>query len=259
MAQLLGTDTFSVWRTKLNETSNSLGDLSLVNLASGDRSSFVVALNKLISLLGNLSQLNTSNKNSIVSAINDLVTDDDTVRTKLSEIGILSALSTAAKNTLVAAINELVVFREATISKLTDIGVLASLNTTVKNNLVVALNEVNAKFLTSTITVGSKTTNKIPVTIQLKDIAGNTINEKRKVSLYLADDSLGDTISTVYPDGNFATTAGVVLSGTNKIIEVVSSSAGQIIIEFTHSATKNYYLVVIFPSGNTAISPIITF
>lgn len=73
-------------------------------------------------LTGALNNLSTTDKDSLVDAINELVTKE----------GSLSSLTTTQKASLVAAINELV----------TNQGTLANLSTTVKTSLVAAINEL---------------------------------------------------------------------------------------------------------------------
>lgn len=78
--------------------------------------------------IGNLSSLNTTAKNTLVAAINEVLANE----------GALSSLTTTAKNTLVAAINELKGRIDANDVK---IGTIADLETEA-TNLVGAVNEV---------------------------------------------------------------------------------------------------------------------
>lgn len=87
-----------------------------------------------ISEIGELTNLTTTVKSSLVSAINEV--DGET-----AQIGNLSNLTTTANTDLVSAINE--VDAEAD-TNTTAIGTLANLETAVKTNLVGAVNEVNS-------------------------------------------------------------------------------------------------------------------
>lgn len=81
------------------------------------------------SKVGDLANLNTTAKNNVVAAINEVLANE----------GALSSLTTTAKNTLAAAINEI---DDHTDTNTTAIGTLSSLETTAKTNLVAAINEL---------------------------------------------------------------------------------------------------------------------
>lgn len=200
--QIVPYDYFYQWRDKTNLIANQLGDLELINVASGDRDSFVEAVNKVISNIGSLTLLTTTAKDSIVNSINELD----------SEIGVLSTLTTTAKTTLVAAINEhqtkigtasltttaqslLAAVNEldaehGTLSSLTTsykasfvgsinelvdkIGPLSSLNTTNKNNLVEAVSEVQTELGAITSLTTTNKTSAVSAINELDSDVGNT-------------------------------------------------------------------------------------
>lgn len=89
--------------------------------------------------IGDLSNLTTTNKSNVVSAINENVTG---VSGNTSNIGDLTSLTTTEKSNLVGAINENV---SNISSNTSNIGDLTSLTTTNKTNSVSAINEVNSK------------------------------------------------------------------------------------------------------------------
>ena len=89
--------------------------------------------------IGTLSNLETSNKSDLVSAINE-VNSESTTNTQ--NIGNLSNLTTESNTSLVSAINE--VDAEADTNN-QNIGTMVNLETTVKTSLVGAINEVNSK------------------------------------------------------------------------------------------------------------------
>ena len=105
-------------------------------------------------IIGNLSDLTTTDKSNVVAAINEVKSDVDNTDEK---IGDLDSLTTTDKTDLVSAVNE-VNGNIGDLGSLTttdktdlvsavnevdgDIGDLDSLTTTAKNNLVAAINEV---------------------------------------------------------------------------------------------------------------------
>ena len=77
---------------KVNELAGSLSDLSTTA-----KTNLVTAINEVLSNQGGLSSLSTSTKTNLVSAINDV----------LGKLGTVSSLSTSTKTSAVAAINEI--------------------------------------------------------------------------------------------------------------------------------------------------------
>ena len=117
----------------------TIGDLD--DLDTTDKTDVVAAINSLLSdisgLIGNLTELETTDKDSIVEAINELVS---TISTITGNVGTLTDLDTDTKTSIVAAINEVV----------SNLGDLDNLDTTTKTSLVAAINEVITTF-TNTI------------------------------------------------------------------------------------------------------------
>lgn len=145
--------------------------------------------NNALEKIGNLTLLETTVKDNLVNAINEIVSGGTTP----SEIGDLSDLTTSAKNNLVSAINEVnETAQELTtdnvniwsevnkfheqLEPLTDnynrlseqIGTLTSLTTTAKNNLVSAINEVNGNHL-PLINSGNATIKTVPLNAMFED------------------------------------------------------------------------------------------
>ena len=77
---------------KVKELAGSLSDLSTTA-----KTNLVTAINEVLSNQGGLSSLSTSTKTNLVSAINDV----------LGKLGTVSSLSTSTKTSAVAAINEI--------------------------------------------------------------------------------------------------------------------------------------------------------
>lgn len=101
--------------------------------------------------IGDLTNLTTTAKNNLVSAINELdgevttntaniSTNTSNISTNATNIGNLNNLTTASKTNLVGAINEVDANSDSNTSA---IGTLSNLTTNEKSNLVGAINEVN--------------------------------------------------------------------------------------------------------------------
>ena len=78
----------------ISDILNKIGDLSTLNTT--DKSSVVNALNEVDGNVGNLSTLNTTDKSSVVNALNEVD----------GNVGNLSALNTTDKSSVVNALNE---------------------------------------------------------------------------------------------------------------------------------------------------------
>ena len=196
--QIQSYDYFHDWRTKVNRIATLMGDLELVNVLAADRDTFVEALNKVISNIGILTNLTTTDKTSIVNAIDEhqtkigsssLTTTSQVITGAINELdgeqGVLTSLTTSNKATLVAAINELdsehgVLTSLTTSNKATlvaaineaidHIGALATLNTTAKDNLVDAISEVQTEL--GDITTLS-TTSKTSAVSAINEVLGD--------------------------------------------------------------------------------------
>ncbi len=99
-------------------------------------------INAIKAFIGDLNDLNTIDKTSVVNAINEVLSDIGAVDTK---IGNLANLTTTDKNSVVDAINELVTtIANAVLAIDTTIGDLSQLVTSDKTSVVAAINEVAA-------------------------------------------------------------------------------------------------------------------
>jgi rRNA maturation endonuclease Nob1 len=92
-------------------------------------------------VIGELDNLTTAAKGSIVAAINEVKAAADAAE-ESTAIGTLAELTTTAKGSVVAAVNEV---NGAVDDVAGDIGDKANLTTTAKGDLVAAINEVDAK------------------------------------------------------------------------------------------------------------------
>ena len=99
-------------------------------------------INAVKAFIGDLNDLNTVDKTSVVNAINEVLSDVNAVDTK---IGNLANLTTTDKDSVVDAINELVTtIAGAVLTINTTIGDLSQLTTSDKSSVVNAINEVAA-------------------------------------------------------------------------------------------------------------------
>jgi hypothetical protein len=138
------TDTFNSFKTKVNDISDDIGDITL--LTTTVDSDVVGALNNLHADIGNVSTLTTTGT-TLVAAINEhdgeignmiltglSATDvSQALRELRVELGDVGTLTTTADSDVVGAVNEL----DA------EIGTLTSLSTTDKSTLIAAINEVH--------------------------------------------------------------------------------------------------------------------
>jgi len=141
--------------TALAALAANVGDLN--DLTTTDKSSIVNAINDVVSALttvvnnvGALASLTTTDKSSIVNAINELVNDLGTLSGALTalsgNVGDLANLTTVDQSSIVNAINELVSdlgTMNGTLTALSgNVGDLADLVTTDKSSIVNAINEI---------------------------------------------------------------------------------------------------------------------
>lgn len=209
------TDSYGEWLVSANLSYSRIYDVSVLanlietqqgslpTLLTTDKSSIVNAINELWtqftsgtllqSYVGTLANLTTTNKTNIVAAINEL--DND--------VGNLANLNTTDKSSVVNAINELV-------TKVLNVGDLSLLNTVDKSSLVAAINEL----LTGMGAVGTLSTTA-------NDLTGG-INE--------LDAGQGD-LSTLLTTNK--------TSLVNAINEVFTSLAGYLKLDGTNSPSAD--------------------
>ena len=138
--EMFVTDVVTDYTNAINTVVDYIGDLA--NLTTTDKTSVVNAINEVVSDLGtlggkvgDLATLTTTDKTSIVNAINEVLT------TLVTTVGDLANLTTTDKTSIVNAINEVVSDLVTLDGK---VGDLANLTTTDKTSLVNAINEINA-------------------------------------------------------------------------------------------------------------------
>lgn len=111
-------------------------------------------------------------------------------------------------------------------------------------------------------TVGVEATDAINVAIQVNDPEGKAIDHAAAFDFYLADDAAGLDPSTTAP------TTGTAIGTDGALIESVANLSGKLITEVDGDAdvtitnpttTPTFYLVIVLPDGQLAVSTAITF
>lgn len=139
--------------------------------------------------IGTLSNLTTTAKTSLVSAINEV---DSNADTNTSSIGTLSNLTTTAKSNLVASINEVDAEADA---NTTSIGTLSNLDTTAKSNLVASNNELYS-MIANLIPTTFETVQTSAITVSLGSVSSSDLHVAK---------SSDSTVCKVYGNISIAT------------------------------------------------------
>ena len=130
-----------------SDTALNLGAVGVTSTGTGTFADIVVSGS--VDQVGDLSSLTTTEKGSVVGAINEVDAD---VGTNTGAIGTLTSLTTTEQGSLQGAINEV----DADVGTNTGaIGTLASLTTTEQGSLQGAINEVDADVGTNTGAIGT--------------------------------------------------------------------------------------------------------
>lgn len=116
----------------------------------------------------------------------------------------------------------------------------------------------------STFTIGSESSNAIPVTIQLKDDKLDNLTERKGIEVWLSDHASDGTIISTAPDGGVAigSSTGKIVTSlvANKHFLCLTNATGALILSITHAAgAKTLYVYVKFPDGSIKVSSAVTF
>jgi len=118
----------------------------------------------------------------------------------------------------------------------------------------------NISTVTATFTVGAEATNAINVAVQLKDGSGTDLARRCALSWYLSSDANGDAVAAATDGGIAIGTDGLLLEWTANVAGLVISEAdGDIDVTLSETSTGTWYLVLVLPGGNLAVSGAITF
>ena len=106
------------------------------------------------------------------------------------------------------------------------------------------------------ITVADEANDKIAITIQLKDFAGNNLTVAASIKAYMANESTGLTyhVSDLATD-LVATTGTLAVTLTKGVYQLVSTADGLIIIDAEDDGDMTAtYLVLVMPNGRLVVS-----
>lgn len=128
-------------------------------------------------------------------------------------------------------------------------------------NLTLGSVQLDKAPLKASLSVGAEAGNAIVVSIQLQDMNGNDLANRGSVLAYLSDDANGDSVAATAPDGGVAIgTDGLAIPlVAGKCFLLTSEADGDIDLELTESGADTWYLVVVLPHGELAVSGAITF
>ena len=213
----------------INEVVTNMGDLE--DLPTTDKSSIVNSIIEIVNTynatIGDLNDLPTTDKSSIVASILELFT------TFSNNIGDLATLPTTDKSSIVSSIIEMFTTFD------TNIGDLAILNTTDKSSIVNAINEVITYIGDLNDLTTLDKTNLV-----------NAINEVK--SMILEIQLIADDVMRVYVDGVNGSddNDGLTPATAVKTLDYAFTFAGSARISGTTSTGLNIY----FESAGTYIS-----
>lgn len=119
------------------------------------------------------------------------------------------------------------------------------------------------KIVNASFTVGAEASNVINVAIQLEWANGEELDRIGCVWAYLSDSASGDGVTAAVPDGGVAigTDGSIIVEATTDAVFLLQSEAdGDIDLDITDTTgTPTWYMVVVLPSGDIAVSDAITF
>lgn len=109
------------------------------------------------------------------------------------------------------------------------------------------------------IDVAVEAEDKIAITVQLKDYAGNNLTVANSITAYWASDADGLTyaVSDLTTD-LVATTGSLAVTLTKGVYQLVSTAAGLIIMDAEDvGASTARYLVIVLPNGKLLVSDVV--
>lgn len=180
--------------------------------------------NSALEKIGNLTLLETTVKDNLVNAINEIVSGGTTP----SEIGDLQDLTTSAKNNIVSAINEVDALAKE-IETIT-IGELSDLTTSAKNNIVSAINEVDglAKELESDNT---------NISSQIATISGQITNISGQITDLQGDITPLETNVNNLTQ-NLGTLSSLTTSAKNNIVSAINEVNANTLLNKNNSSVQ---------------------
>jgi len=131
-----------------------------------------------------------------------------------------------------------------------------------ENGLYDILQNFNNMACGATITVAEKDTDEWYVYIQLTDYLGNDLTVPACVKAYLASDSDGLDINAtaLTTEMSIGSDGSIAVMTDNAAYLLVSEADGDIDISMGYTTgAKNFYLVVVLPTGKRVVSDVIAF
>jgi len=130
------------------------------------------------------------------------------------------------------------------------------------NGLYSILQNFNNVACGATIVAGATHTDTIATTIQLTDYLGNDLTVPACVKAYLASDSDGLDINAtaLTTEMSIGSDGSIAVMTDNAAYLLVSEADGDIDISMGYTTgAKNFYLVVVLPTGKRVVSDVIAF
>ena len=116
---------------------------------------------------------------------------------------------------------------------------------------------INDMPIDASITVGAAHTSAVAATIQLKDYLGDALAVSGSVIAFLTSDAAGLDINTtaLTTDMVIVTNGSLAILLANKVYLLTSEANGTIGVQLGYTTgAKDFYLVIILPSGKKVVS-----
>ena len=124
------------------------------------------------------------------------------------------------------------------------------------------LNNFNGMACDAVVTAGATHTSTIATTIQLLDYNGDDLAEPACVWAYLASDAdgLDMNVTALTTDMSIGSDGSIAIILANVAYLLTSEADGDIDISMGYTTgAKNFYLVVVLPTGKRVVSDVIAF
>lgn len=111
------------------------------------------------------------------------------------------------------------------------------------------------------ISVGDLSGDVYPITIQLKDFAGNDLTVPAAVHAYVASDAAGldpvDCTTDLHTTDSGDGAVLILLQYYHYLL--ISEADGDIAVDFEDDGTDDRYLVLVMPNGKLVVSGVLTY
>jgi len=133
--------------------------------------------------------------------------------------------------------------------------VVANLSGVVDSEDIIALKVTAAKLentvadaiLTATATVSDEATNVVTVTVQIKDIQGNSLSEQCVFDFWLSDTAGAVLTSDTFTGDGIAATTGTIIKewADNTHCRCITDDTGKLVLTFTETGANTLYFNLI--------------